>query len=344
MMRALKQGMVGVGQQTLSPSLTAIGPNRYLTERHFFMMLGIAFIAHLTVIGIASLFPGEKVTDIPVRALTFKIGGADRIAAYGVPTGVGLTTIAPNQPASNTSWRAAPQQPTVTPKPLQPERSAPRATYQPVPIKPAKILPVVPPAARTMPEENRAPALQPLAPMPALIAPPVQPSPAPMPSALPDTTVLTQVASPAIAMNPQRYIREVGAAPQAGTPGAQPNMGQGATDGAVGGQGNENVMTAQTAQTIRERYELQISGWIQQHKLYPAEAGGREGRVVVRMRIDRAGYVRYYALEQSSGVNALDAAAIDMVRRANPVPAVPANYPAGSLIEFLIPITFRVPR
>ena len=32
-----------------------------------------------------------------------------------------------------------------------------------------------------------------------------------------------------------------------------------------------------------------------------------------------------------------------MIRRANPVPSVPENYPAGSLIEFLIPITFAHP-
>jgi len=28
------------------------------------------------------------------------------------------------------------------------------------------------------------------------------------------------------------------------------------------------------------------------------------------------------------------------VRRANPVPAVPADYPAGNLIEFLFPVNF----
>jgi hypothetical protein len=32
-----------------------------------------------------------------------------------------------------------------------------------------------------------------------------------------------------------------------------------------------------------------------------------------------------------------------MIRRANPVPAIPADYPAGNLIEFLIPITFEAP-
>jgi protein TonB len=65
---------------------------------------------------------------------------------------------------------------------------------------------------------------------------------------------------------------------------------------------------------------------------------------VMRVRIDRGGAVRYAALEESSGIDILDAAAIDMIRRANPMPAAPANYPTGDLIEFLIPITFRAPK
>jgi protein TonB len=102
--------------------------------------------------------------------------------------------------------------------------------------------------------------------------------------------------------------------------------------------------TGESPQVIRERYEQQISTWVGRHTIYPPDARGREGRAVVRMRIDRTGYVRYYAIEQSSGIAAIDAAAIDMVRRANPMPSVPDNYPSGSLIEFLIPITFRAPR
>jgi protein TonB len=148
---------------------------------------------------------------------------------------------------------------------------------------------------------------------------------------LPNPALLDQ---PAVAPNPQQFIREVGNAPAA--PIGLPN-------GSVGGQGVVNS-SADTIQQIRERYEQQISSWIQLHKYYPSAAGGRDGRVVVRMRIDRAGAVRYYAIEQSSGVAALDAAAIDMIRRANPVPAVPGDYPAGNLIEFLIPITFHAPR
>lgn len=143
----------------------------------------------------------------------------------------------------------------------------------------------------------------------------------------------------AIAPTPQQYVREEQRPlmPSFAVPG-------GVRDGAVGGSGTENTMTAQTAEAIRDRYEQQISGWIEQHKVYPMEAGGRAGRTVIRMRIDRMGIVRYYALEQSSLIPAMDAAALDMIRRANPLPAAPVNYPAGNLIEFLIPISFKAPQ
>lgn len=332
--RALQKGMMGIGQASLAPSLAALGPNRYLREKDFLTMLGIALAAHLVVILIMGILPKEKVTDIPVRALSFKIGGQNQLAAFGVPLGVGTTVAAKPAPApGQQTWRPTPQQkPVTTPAPLKPIPFMSAQKPVPAPIKP---VPVVPPERRQMPAENRTdtlppieqPAPQPL-PTPAVLA-------QPMPSALPSTEVLTQVASPAIAPEPQRYVREVGAAP---------NLGQGIATGSSGGQGAENTMTAATAQEVRLRYEQQISSWIQQHKLYPAQANGAEGRVVVRMRIDRSGYVRYYAIEQSSGNSVLDAAAVDMIRRANPVPAVPASYPAGNLIEFLLPLTFRAPQ
>ncbi len=89
-------------------------------------------------------------------------------------------------------------------------------------------------------------------------------------------------------------------------------------------------------------YEQLISLWIQKFKIYPAEARsqGMQGETVVRIRIDRQGNIRYYVLEHSTGYQVLDRAAIDMIRRANPVPAVPADYPKGDLMEFLIPVGF----
>lgn len=101
--------------------------------------------------------------------------------------------------------------------------------------------------------------------------------------------------------------------------------------------------TAKDAELMK-RYEQLISLWIEKFKQYPMEARqeGLQGETVVRIRIDRKGNIRYYLLERSTGHPILDRAAIDMVRRANPVPAVPNDYPKGDLIEFLIPVNFQL--
>lgn len=95
---------------------------------------------------------------------------------------------------------------------------------------------------------------------------------------------------------------------------------------------------------IMSRYTQLISLWIQKFKIYPEEARaqGLKGSTVVRIRIDRRGNIRYYALERSTGIEVLDRASIDMIKRANPVPAVPTDYPAGEAFEFLIPVNFSL--
>lgn len=95
---------------------------------------------------------------------------------------------------------------------------------------------------------------------------------------------------------------------------------------------------------IKTRYEQTISLWIQKFKLYPesARADGMEGDAIVRIRIDRRGNIRYSILEEGTGYEELDRAALDMVRRANPVPAVPDSYPEGDMFEFLIPVKFQM--
>lgn len=314
MMRvALPQGIWGLSQgllgraRTLMPSLRAVGPNTYLTQMDFLKMMGAALIVHALIFGIAAWMPHQKVTNIPVRALSFKLGGEDIIAAYGagaaVPAPAVPPPVAPPVMAASTadSWKATPNIASpVIPEPLKPVEKAERPEPKPV-VKPAAR-----PAPRPVPAESLAP----------------------IPQAAP------------LAQTPQQYVREVGApSPQV----VAAAMQGGVATGAIGGRGYETTMTQQTAQATRARYTQEISSWIERHKLYPAEASGREGRAVVRVRIDRAGNVRYYAIEQTSGMQVLDAAALDMIRRANPMPAAPVNYPEGNIIEFLIPISFKAP-
>ncbi len=138
----------------------------------------------------------------------------------------------------------------------------------------------------------------------------------------------TKTAAPVMQVAARQFVREL-AAP---TPAAKPKEAA---------AGNAKSKEAE----VLARYEQLISLWIQKFKQYPAEAKseGMQGETVVRIRIDRRGSVKYYALERSTGHAALDRAAVDMIRRANPVPAVPADYPAGGdVLEFLIPVNFQL--
>jgi protein TonB len=329
----LTQGMVGADRATLAPSALAVGPNTYLSQNDFLRMVAIAGVVHMLIFIIVSMMPQEKVVTIPVRALSFRLGDGDRISAVGMT--MNAAPVAPAAPTIKASsaretWKPSSATPPKVPAPLRPiARPALRVPPAPLPVKAPKLIPVaspspaaVPlsaPAQRQVPVEQAVPANP-----PAPAAPSTEPPP-PAASALPSTAPVTQnQPATTTADGPQQYVRESGAAIAELT-----KLGGG---------------TGESAQVIRERYEQQISGWVGRHKMYPPEAGGREGRAIVRMRIDRTGYVRYYAIEQSSGIAAIDAAAIDMIRRANPMPAVPENYPSGALIEFLIPITFRAPQ
>lgn len=319
----LTQGLIGRARHALAPSSVALGPNTYLAEKDFLKMLGIAFVVHMLAFGIYALMPSEKVTDIPVRALSFKLGGEDKVAAYAA------VATAPNVPAhiaapvmqatSRDSWRAT--------------------ANMPAPVVPAPLKPIVKPLPKLVEKAEPPPPPKPEVKQPRIVKVDETlaryQAPAPLPAAVPTAAPV------AVAPQPQQYVREVGApTPQA----VAAVVKAAAPDGAIGGEGATSTSAQQTIEAARAKYELEISSWIQRHKYYPVAAGGREGRAVVRVRIDRAGNVRYYAIEQSSGMQALDDTALDMIRRANPVPAVPDTYQSGNLVEFLIPITFKAPQ
>lgn len=113
---------------------------------------------------------------------------------------------------------------------------------------------------------------------------------------------------------------------------------------ASGGTGEGSINSApQWAPSARVRYEALLYAWIDRHKKYPllAQRRGLEGSGSVRVRIDRYGRVLDRSLERSTGEALLDEAALDMVRRADPFPEVPADY-GGSSFEFVAPVEYRL--
>ncbi len=274
-------------------------------ERLFLRMVMLAMVAHALFLAVANLMPNSAVKEVNVHTLNFRLGDGGTIKRDEPPARL---------PAPEVKKEAPPKPaPKVTPKAPAPKPQAAKPKEQKRVTITAPAAPSAEPEMRRVPAENAA-------------------------------------ASLAAPEEPVRHTRSYGLPSLESLFGQVEKETENKTDpsigdltevaaksaGAAGG-----TLNAEEAKAIRIRYEQQISGWVAKHRFYPAEAGGRHGRAVVRVRIDRQGYVRYYSIDETSGYGVFDRAAIDMIRRASPMPSAPMNYPAGNLIEFLIPITFK---
>jgi protein TonB len=72
---------------------------------------------------------------------------------------------------------------------------------------------------------------------------------------------------------------------------------------------------------------------------YPAQARGVQGVVSLAVTIDRQGKVVSSKIVKSSGSAVLDAEALDLIKRAAPLPPPPADI-ADSDLSFVVPIRF----
>jgi TonB family protein len=70
----------------------------------------------------------------------------------------------------------------------------------------------------------------------------------------------------------------------------------------------------------------------------------RESTVVVQFSIDREGRVLDARVVQSSGYPRLDRSAVDVVKRASPLPPPPPDLISQQRLTFQQPVTYRVPR
>jgi protein TonB len=95
------------------------------------------------------------------------------------------------------------------------------------------------------------------------------------------------------------------------------------------------------AQVSPQRWQAQLLAHLERRKRYPREARarGEAGVVDVTFSIDRAGNVTSAGVARSSGVPALDRGALDMLRRASPVPAPPAEV---TRLTFTLPVQFEM--
>jgi protein TonB len=94
---------------------------------------------------------------------------------------------------------------------------------------------------------------------------------------------------------------------------------------------------------IDTRWTAQISNRLNQFKRYPsgARARGEEGIVMLGFTMDRAGHILDHEIVKSSGFSELDNEATALLKRADPLPAIPADI-TDTTMTFTVPIRFSL--
>ena len=93
-----------------------------------------------------------------------------------------------------------------------------------------------------------------------------------------------------------------------------------------------------------DSYYARLFSHLNRYKRYPDSARSKrqEGTVMLRFVMDRAGHVQSFALQQSSGIEALDAEVLALIQRAQPLPRMPDDMPQDRL-DLIIPVDFKLP-
>ena len=98
-----------------------------------------------------------------------------------------------------------------------------------------------------------------------------------------------------------------------------------------------------TASQTLPSWASKLSISLERNKRYPAGARdrGEQGITQLSFMIDRSGQLVSSRIVRSSGHPALDAEALDLLRRAQPFPSPPAEVP-GAHITLSVPIRFQI--
>jgi protein TonB len=85
-----------------------------------------------------------------------------------------------------------------------------------------------------------------------------------------------------------------------------------------------------------------ILAHLERFRRYPARAcaARQQGVTHVRFKMNRAGMLLSSTIVQKSGSFDLDQAALDTLRRAQPLPTIPADRP--DVVELNIPVEFEL--
>ncbi|MEL7461044.1 MAG: TonB family protein [Pseudomonadota bacterium] len=126
---------------------------------------------------------------------------------------------------------------------------------------------------------------------------------------------------------------EARAATVAAGDGAAHRSGQGGTP-------STQADTSRAKASLMARWGAEIRNRVERRKSYPAAAGGASGKTVLQLSVNAGGRLTAVGVVQSSGVAAIDRAAIGAVRRAGRFPAAPGGLGPGPH-AFRLSLAFR---
>jgi TonB family protein len=92
---------------------------------------------------------------------------------------------------------------------------------------------------------------------------------------------------------------------------------------------------------VRATWQKELVSHFDRHKRYPADRSLKSAEIVVGFVLDRTGHIVSSEIVTGSGDPSFDAAALSMLKRADPVPAPPALI-ADEGLSFSLPVFFRV--
>lgn len=92
-------------------------------------------------------------------------------------------------------------------------------------------------------------------------------------------------------------------------------------------------------------YTAVLLSWLERYRQYPRLARLKriEGTVILSLTLSRSGSLKAISVKKGSGQSVLDDAAVDMARRADPFPPLPATF-VHDRIEFVVPVVFALER
>ena len=115
----------------------------------------------------------------------------------------------------------------------------------------------------------------------------------------------------------------------------------GSPNGVAGASGNGG--SPDGVDSPRARYNTELTKIINQHKHYPrmAKVLHQEGRVMVKVTLDKNGNVIDVEILQSSSYESLSKAAIDTIRKIKRFPPIPTEI-GKEILSFNVPLDYKI--